>query len=94
MNVIETAIPGVLIIEPKVFGDARGFFLETFQAKRYADIGIAQPFVQDNLSRSVRGHVARAAFPASQGAGKARDRAARRGARCGRRRARRQPDIR
>ena len=55
MNVIETAIPGVLIIEPKVFGDARGFFVETFQAKRYADIGIAQPFVQDNLSRSVRG---------------------------------------
>ena len=55
MNVIETAIPGVLIIEPKVFGDARGFFLETFHAKRYADIGIAQPFVQDNLSRSVRG---------------------------------------
>ena len=55
MNVIETDIPGVLIIEPKLFGDARGFFLETFQAKRYADIGIAQPFVQDNLSRSVRG---------------------------------------
>ena len=55
MNVIETAIPGVLIIEPKIFGDARGFFLETFHAKRYADIGIAQPFVQDNLSRSVRG---------------------------------------
>jgi dTDP-4-dehydrorhamnose 3,5-epimerase len=54
-NVIETAIPGVLIIQPKIFGDARGFFLETFQAKRYADIGIAQPFVQDNLSRSVRG---------------------------------------
>ena len=55
MNVIETAIPGLLIIEPKVFGDTRGFFLETFQAKRYADAGIAQPFVQDNLSRSVRG---------------------------------------
>ena len=55
MNVIETAIPGVLIIEPKVFGDARGFFLETFHAERYADIGLAQPFVQDNLSRSVRG---------------------------------------
>jgi dTDP-4-dehydrorhamnose 3,5-epimerase len=54
-NVIETAIPGVLIIQPKIFGDARGFFLETFQAKRYADIGIVQPFVQDNLSRSVRG---------------------------------------
>jgi dTDP-4-dehydrorhamnose 3,5-epimerase len=54
-NVIETAIPGVLIIQPKIFGDARGFFLETFQAKRYADIGIVRPFVQDNLSRSVRG---------------------------------------
>jgi dTDP-4-dehydrorhamnose 3,5-epimerase len=55
MNVIETAIPGVLIIEPKIFGDARGFFLETFQAQRYADFGLVQPFVQDNLSRSVRG---------------------------------------
>jgi dTDP-4-dehydrorhamnose 3,5-epimerase len=55
MNVIETAIPGVLIIEPKIFGDARGFFLEMFQAERYADIGLGQPFVQDNLSRSARG---------------------------------------
>ena len=55
MKVIETAIPGALIIEPKVFGDARGFFLETFQVRRYADIGIPQPFVQDNLSLSLRG---------------------------------------
>jgi dTDP-4-dehydrorhamnose 3,5-epimerase len=55
MKVIETAIPGVLIIEPKIFGDARGFFLETFQDQRYADAGIRQPFVQDNLSRSARG---------------------------------------
>jgi dTDP-4-dehydrorhamnose 3,5-epimerase len=55
MNIIETAIPGVLIIEPKIFGDARGFFLETFQAARYASHGIAGPFVQDNLSRSARG---------------------------------------
>jgi dTDP-4-dehydrorhamnose 3,5-epimerase len=55
MNVIKTAIPDVLIIEPKVLGDVRGFFLETFHVKRYADIGIGQPFVQDNLSRSVRG---------------------------------------
>jgi dTDP-4-dehydrorhamnose 3,5-epimerase len=55
MKVIETAIPGVLIIEPKKFGDARGFFLETYQAQRYADAGIPQSFVQDNLSRSVRG---------------------------------------
>jgi dTDP-4-dehydrorhamnose 3,5-epimerase len=55
MNIIKTAIPGVLIIEPKIFGDARGFFLETFNADRYAGGGIAAPFVQDNLSRSARG---------------------------------------
>jgi dTDP-4-dehydrorhamnose 3,5-epimerase len=55
MNIIKTAIPGVLIIEPKIFGDARGFFLETFQADRYAAAGVAQPFVQDNMSRSVKG---------------------------------------
>ncbi|KAI5916689.1 dTDP-4-dehydrorhamnose 3,5-epimerase [Thauera sp. 2A1] len=55
MKVIETALPGVLIIEPKVFGDARGFFLETFQLERYREIGITLPFVQDNHSRSQRG---------------------------------------
>jgi dTDP-4-dehydrorhamnose 3,5-epimerase len=55
MNVIESAIPGVLIIEPKVFGDPRGFFLELFQAPRYAQSGIGHPFVQDNLSRSAHG---------------------------------------
>ena len=55
MNVIETALPGVLIIEPKAFGDHRGFFLETFQVERYRDAGITLPFVQDNHSRSQRG---------------------------------------
>ena len=55
MKVIETALSGVLIIEPKVFGDARGFFIETFQVERYREIGITQPFVQDNHSRSQRG---------------------------------------
>jgi dTDP-4-dehydrorhamnose 3,5-epimerase len=55
MNVIETAIPGVLIVEPKVFGDARGFFLETFQEPRYRQHGIGRRFVQDNLSRSAQG---------------------------------------
>jgi dTDP-4-dehydrorhamnose 3,5-epimerase len=55
MNVIATAIPEVLIIEPKVFGDQRGFFMETFEAHRYAAHGIAGPFVQDNLSRSEYG---------------------------------------
>jgi dTDP-4-dehydrorhamnose 3,5-epimerase len=55
MNVVPTAIPEVLIIEPKVFGDQRGFFLETFKADRYAEKGISRPFVQDNLSRSAHG---------------------------------------
>jgi dTDP-4-dehydrorhamnose 3,5-epimerase-like enzyme len=49
MNVISTAIPEVLIIEPKVFGDQRGFFLETFKADRYAEKGISRPFVQDGF---------------------------------------------
>jgi dTDP-4-dehydrorhamnose 3,5-epimerase len=57
MNVVQTSIPGVVIIEPKLFGDHRGFFLETFQAERYASHGIRGPFVQDNLSRSARGVV-------------------------------------
>jgi len=53
MNVITTNIDGVVIIEPKVFGDERGFFLETFQAERYKELaGIDLPFVQDNHSRS------------------------------------------
>jgi dTDP-4-dehydrorhamnose 3,5-epimerase len=55
MNVTPTAIPEVLIIEPKVFGDHRGFFLESFNADRYLKHGISGPFVQDNLSRSARG---------------------------------------
>ena len=55
MNVIETKLPGVLIIEPKVFGDHRGFFKETYQEERYAEAGIALPFVQDNHSRSQKG---------------------------------------
>ncbi|MBV6273199.1 dTDP-4-dehydrorhamnose 3,5-epimerase [Alcaligenaceae bacterium CGII-47] len=55
MNVIKTALPGVLIIEPRVFCDERGFFKESFSAQRYRDIaGITLPFVQDNQSRSYR----------------------------------------
>ncbi|WP_067100122.1 dTDP-4-dehydrorhamnose 3,5-epimerase [Marinomonas atlantica] len=53
MNVIKTNIADVVIIEPKIFGDERGFFLETFQAERYQEMaGIDLPFVQDNHSRS------------------------------------------
>jgi len=55
MNVIQTTIPGVLIIEPRVSRDQRGFFVECFRTDRYAVHGIAGPFVQDNLSRSSRG---------------------------------------
>jgi dTDP-4-dehydrorhamnose 3,5-epimerase len=55
VKVVETGILGVLIVEPKVFGDARGFFMETFQSNRYAQWGIAENLVQDNLSRSRRG---------------------------------------
>ncbi|MBU0988145.1 MAG: dTDP-4-dehydrorhamnose 3,5-epimerase [Proteobacteria bacterium] len=54
MNIIKTSLEGVLIIEPKVFKDARGFFMETFHQNRYADAGIVQNFVQDNLSYSVK----------------------------------------
>jgi dTDP-4-dehydrorhamnose 3,5-epimerase len=54
-NLVPTRIPGVLIIEPKIFGDQRGFFFEAYQAARYAKYGISRPFVQDNISRSDRG---------------------------------------
>ncbi len=55
MKVIDTGLPGVLLLEPKVFGDARGFFMETWQAARYAEAGMPERFVQDNHSRSRRG---------------------------------------
>ena len=52
MKVTETKLPSVLIIEPKVIGDTRGFFKETFQAECYREVGIEHEFVQDNYSRS------------------------------------------
>lgn len=56
MNVIKTKLNGVVIIEPKVFGDDRGFFLESFNTSRYKEIaGITDTFVQDNHSRSSQG---------------------------------------
>ena len=55
MKIIATELPEVLILEPQLFGDQRGFFLEIFQAKRYAEAGITRPFVQDNMSRSAYG---------------------------------------
>jgi dTDP-4-dehydrorhamnose 3,5-epimerase len=55
MRVIPTELPSVAIIEPRVFGDARGFFLETWNQSRYAEAGLSAAFVQDNLSFSSRG---------------------------------------
>jgi len=52
MKIISTELPDVLIIEPQLYGDQRGFFLESYQLKRYAEAGITRPFVQDNMSRS------------------------------------------
>ncbi len=51
----ETDLPGVLLIEPRAFEDSRGFFMETFHQKKYADAGIDYSFIQDNYSHSTRG---------------------------------------
>jgi dTDP-4-dehydrorhamnose 3,5-epimerase len=55
MEVVETKIPGVLLFKPKVFGDQRGWFMETWQSDRYASLGIPQQFVQDNMAYSEQG---------------------------------------
>jgi dTDP-4-dehydrorhamnose 3,5-epimerase len=55
MKIVETELAGVLLLEPKVFGDERGFFMEVYHSARYEQLGIFGPFVQDNLSRSVKG---------------------------------------
>lgn len=55
MNFIETDLPGVIVIEPKVFGDDRGFFMESWNARAFEQAGITGPWVQDNHSRSARG---------------------------------------
>lgn len=55
LNVRETSLPGVLLIEPKVFGDERGFFMEMYRADAFRAAGIPDTFVQDNHSRSARG---------------------------------------
>lgn len=54
MKVVDTCLPGVKLIEPKVFGDDRGFFLESWNAKTFADAGLDLDFVQDNHSRSAK----------------------------------------
>lgn len=55
MQAHSTTLPGVLVIEPNVFGDDRGFFMETYHAAKFSELGIPESFVQDNHSRSARG---------------------------------------
>ncbi|MFN3750784.1 MAG: dTDP-4-dehydrorhamnose 3,5-epimerase [Thiobacillus sp.] len=55
MEVIATQHPEVLLLRPRVFGDARGFFFESYNRRTFADLGVAAEFVQDNHSRSARG---------------------------------------
>ena len=55
MKVVPTSVAGVLIIEPRVFKDSRGFFMESYQQSRYQQAGIDRTFVQDNLSHSIHG---------------------------------------
>ena len=71
MKVIETAIPGLLILEPKVFGDARGFFMESYNAKAFQDAtGLTPNFVQDNHSRSGKGVLRGLHYQVEQAQGK------------------------
>lgn len=71
MRVIETTIPEVLIVEPTVFGDERGFFFESFNARRFAELtGVHSHFVQDNHSRSVKGVLRGLHYQISQPQGK------------------------
>jgi dTDP-4-dehydrorhamnose 3,5-epimerase len=55
LRALTTELPGVLLLEPDVFRDPRGYFLETFHERKYREAGIPHSFVQDNLSRSTRG---------------------------------------
>lgn len=70
MNVIQTELAGLLIIEPKVFGDSRGYFFEGFQRDRYRAAGVEADFVQDNYSRSCRGTLRGLHYQISQPQGK------------------------
>ena len=82
MNVRSTGIPEVLVVEPRVFGDSRGFFFESFNRKAFeAAVGRSVDFVQDNHSLSARNVLRGPALPAPAAAGEARARRPRRGVR-------------
>lgn len=66
MKVTQLSLPGLLLIEPKRFGDSRGYFVETWNKERYEKAGIPKPFVQDNLSFSAKGVLRGLHFQAQQ----------------------------
>lgn len=70
MKVTPTSLPDVLLVEPTVFGDARGYFFESYSARRYAEAGISATFVQDNVSFSQRGVLRGLHFQHPYGQGK------------------------
>jgi dTDP-4-dehydrorhamnose 3,5-epimerase len=70
VNVIATPLPGVMVLEPQIFGDARGFFVETWSRQRYEAAGVACDFVQDNLSFSTKGTLRGLHFQHPRGQGK------------------------
>jgi dTDP-4-dehydrorhamnose 3,5-epimerase len=70
MNIIRTQLHGVIVIEPRVFGDARGFFYESWNQERYLSFGVSERFVQDNLSFSTRGVLRGLHFQNPQAQGK------------------------
>ncbi|BBL80618.1 dTDP-4-dehydrorhamnose 3,5-epimerase [Rubrobacter xylanophilus] len=70
MRVLETELPGVLLVEPDVFGDERGFFMESWSGRRYREAGLPERFVQDNLSFSRRGVLRGLHFQHPRGQGK------------------------
>jgi len=83
MNKIETSIPDVFLIEPKVFGDERGFFYESWNKKTLASIGLDVDFVQDNHSKSQRGVLRGLHYQIQHPQGKLVRVGSRRGVRCG-----------
>ena len=70
MQVIATNLPDVLLLEPRVFGDARGFFMESWNRQTFAELGLDLDFVQDNHSRSARGVLRGLHFQLNQPQGK------------------------
>ena len=70
MKIISTAIPGVVVLEPRIFTDSRGFFLETYNVHSFEALGIAERFVQDNESYSKQGVLRGLHFQVEQAQGK------------------------